>query len=574
MSKLRLPLTAALILACLPFLPFSLSAQAAKGEEGLQTVTEDVRKLKDEVSGLKDKLFTIQQTLLDAGVSSSLKDDVRRFQQELRALEQKMAAGGGASSEEIAALKAQVESLSTAIKSPAPEAETPAAATPDEVATKAGEAHLGTTMVWVLLCGFLVMFMQAGFAMVETGLTRAKNAAHTMSMNLLDYAIGMLAFWAFGFAIMFGNSGPADGHFSLGFTGLDQAIGIQGADGTLYSFFGIDGFFLAGNEIFTGGVFTLFLFQMVFAATANTICTGALAERWKMSAFCIASVVVTGFIYPLFGHWVWGGGWLATLGYWDFAGSTVVHMTGGVIALIGAMVVGPRVGKFNPDGSANPIPGHNLPMAFIGTFILAFGWFGFNTGSTLSGTDTQIGIIATNTALASGAGAVAAAIFSAFRFGKPDPSFCCNGLLGGLVGITAPCAYVDAWAAVLIGLIAGAIVVFSVLFVEETLKLDDPVGAISVHGSCGAWGGLALGLFANGKYADVSGLFFGNGKQFLIQCLGVATCFVVVGALSYVMFIMIEKLVGNRSTDEEQIIGLDLAEMGSEAYGSDPMGRK
>jgi Amt family ammonium transporter len=439
-------------------------------------------------------------------------------------------------------------------------------AAPAETSDATGALNIAINMAWVLLAGFLVMFMQAGFAMVEVGFTRAKNAAHTMTMNLLDMCIGIIAFWAFGFAIMFGNTTPATLGAPEGV--LDQALGFTSGENT-WTFLGNAGWFLAGDAVYNGGIFSLFLFQLAFAATANTICTGTLAERWKLGGFSIASIFVTGFIYPLYGHWVWGGGWLAELGYWDFAGSSVVHLTGAVVAFVGALIVGPRVGKYNADGSSNPIPGHNIPMAFIGTMILAFGWFGFNAGSTLAASDAQIGIIATNTALALGAGAVTAAIVTTLRFSKPDPSFCCNGLLGGLVGITAGCAFVDAWAAVLIGAIAGAAVVFSATFIEDKCKLDDPVGAISVHGTCGIWGCLALGLFANGQYADVSGLFFGNGKQFLIQALGVGVNILTVGLLSWIMFIIIEKTVGNRATDKAQIEGLDLDETGIEAYAED-----
>jgi Amt family ammonium transporter len=537
----------ALVLLVLCLFPLALNAQPVSSD-----VTSELR---SEISRLQRDTIDLYKKLDQSGISPETLQEIRQLKAEQEKLQ---AALSEIDAEKLSAALADIKALQEKI-----------AALPAASESAGSDPVLGVSinMVWVLLCGFLVLFMQAGFSMVETGLTRAKNAAHTMTMNLMDMCIGMLAFWAFGFAIMFGNAAPNDG-LGIPEGTLSSALGITIGDKT-YTFLGLSGWFLGGDQFYNGGIFALFLFQLAFAATANTICTGALAERWKLGPFTVASFVVTAFIYPLFGHWVWGGGWLYKLGYLDFAGSTVVHLCGGVVAFVGALIVGPRVGKFNADGSSNPIPGHNLPMAFVGTFILAFGWFGFNTGSTLLGTDAQIGIIATNTALASGAGAVAAFLLSAIRFGKPDPSFCCNGLLGGLVGITAPCAYVDAWAAVLIGLIAGALVVFSVAFVEDKCKIDDPVGAISVHGTCGIWGGLALGLFANGKYGDVTGLFYGKPSQLAIQALGVLVCILTVGILSYIMFLILEKTLGNAAGAAEQIEGLDLAETGIEAYAVD-----
>ncbi|MEM9445072.1 MAG: ammonium transporter [Verrucomicrobiota bacterium] len=502
--------------------------------------------IQSEIQKIQRDYIELQKSLQDSGVNPSLKNDLKKIK-DIDSLSKKLSN----IQKENARLKDQLEVVAEDNKKQNIESK-----------AKAEGGWLGASWVWVLIAGFMVMLMQAGFALVETGFTRAKNAAHTMMMNLLDYGIGMLVFWAFGFAIMFGGASNIDS-IALGEeinSSVEFSIG-----GQTYSILGNAGYFLAGSNVYTGGVFTLFLFQMVFAATANTICTGTLTERWKIQAFCLTSVIVTGFIYPIFGHWVWGGGWLSTLGYVDFAGSTVVHMTGGVIALVGAYVVGPRVGKFNKDGSSNPIPGHNIPMAFLGTFLLAFGWFGFNAGSSLDGTDMHIGIIATNTALASAAGMIIATLTSKFKFGMPDPSFACNGLLAGLVGITAPCAYVDAWAAVFIGAVAGVIVVFSAIFIEEVLKLDDPVGAISVHGTCGAWGGLALGLFANGSNG-VTGLFFGDPNQLFIQIIGIIVCLIFVGLSGYAAFWTVERIVGNRASDQQQKEGLDLAEMGIEAY--------
>ncbi|MDO8734866.1 MAG: ammonium transporter, partial [Elusimicrobiota bacterium] len=377
----------------------------------------------------------------------------------------------------------------------------------EEVAQVVGHNKIAINFVWVLVAGFLVMFMQPGFAMVETGLTRSKNVAHTMAMNFLIYPLGLLGFYVCGFALMFGGIG-ALGTLG-GYAGLNHEFAIN-LFGKSFGLFGLKGFFLSGST-YDVAVFTLFLFQMVFMDTTATIPTGALAERWKFISFVIYGIFVGTIIYPIFGNWVWGGGWLAMLGqnfglghgHVDFAGSSVVHMTGGMIALVGAWIVGPRLGKFNRDGSANAILGHNIPMAVIGTFILAFGWFGFNAGSTLAGTDLRIGVIAVNTMLASATGAVAATIWMwMVRTKKPDPSMMCNGMLAGLVAITAPCAFVNSVSACIIGLIAGVLVVESVYFIEGKLKLDDPVGAISVHGVNGLWGCLALGLFADGSYGD------------------------------------------------------------------------
>ena len=395
----------------------------------------------------------------------------------------------------------------------------------EELANTVGHNKIAINFVWTLVAGFLVMFMQPGFAMVETGLTRAKNVAHTMAMNFMIYPLGMLGFYICGFALMFGGIG-ALGTLG-GYAGLNHEFTIN-LFGKSFGLFGTKGFFLSGSS-YDVAVFTMFLFQMVFMDTTATIPTGALAERWKFLSFCIYGIFVGTIIYPIFGNWVWGGGWLAMLGqnfglghgHVDFAGSSVVHLTGGVIALIGAWIVGPRVGKFNKDGSANAIPGHNIPMAVIGTFILAFGWFGFNAGSTLAGTDLRIAVAAVNTMLASAAGALSATLWMwLVRTKKPDPSMMCNGMLAGLVAITAPCAFVNSVSASIIGLIAGVLVVESVYFVESKLKLDDPVGAISVHGVNGAFGCIALGLFADGSYGDgwngvagtVKGLFYGDAS--------------------------------------------------------------
>jgi Amt family ammonium transporter len=458
-------------------------------------------------------------------------------------------------------------------------AATPGKPTLDEIGATAGHNKTSINFVWTLIAGFLVMFMQPGFAMVESGLTRAKNAAHTMGMNFLIYPLGMLGFYVCGFALMFGGIG-ALGTLG-GYAGLNSEFTVH-LFGKSFGLFGTKGFFLSGSS-YDVAIYTLFLFQMVFMDTTATIPTGALAERWKFLAFCIYGIFVGTIIYPIFGNWVWGGGWLATLGqnfglghgHVDFAGSSVVHLTGGVIALVGAWIVGPRVGKFNKDGSANAIPGHNIPMAVIGTFILAFGWFGFNAGSTLAGTDLRISVAAVNTMLASATGAMAATLWMwLVRTKKPDVSMMCNGMLAGLVAITAPCAFVNSMSACVIGLISGVLVVEAVYFVEGKLKLDDPVGAISVHGVNGAWGCLALGLFADGKYGDgwngvtgtVKGLFYGDASQLIAQCVGVISNIVYVGLLSIVVFKLIEVTVGHRVDPKAEIDGLDVPEMGAAGY--------
>ena len=448
-----------------------------------------------------------------------------------------------------------------------------------ELVNAVGHNRVAINLVWTLIAGFLVMFMQPGFAMVETGFTRAKNAVHTMAMNLMIYPLGMLGFYICGFAFMFGGIG-AIGTFG-GYAGLDHEVTLH-LFGKEFGLFGGKGFFLSGSS-YDVAVFALFLFQMVFMDTTATIPTGALAERWKYIAFFIYGWFVGTVIYPIFGNWVWGGGWLAMLGknfglghgHVDFAGSSVVHMTGGVISLVGAWMIGPRAGKYNKDGSPNPIPGHNIPMAVVGTFILAFGWFGFNAGSTLAGTDLRIAVVATNTMLASATGALAATLWMwVLRFNKPDPSMMCNGMLAGLVAITAPCAFVNSVSACIIGLVAGVLVVEGALFVERKLTIDDPVGAIAVHGMNGAWGCLALGLFADGTYGDgwngvngtVTGLFYGDPAQFLSQCIGVVANFVYVGPISLIVFKLINVLVGHRVDIETEIEGLDIPEMGITGY--------
>ncbi len=404
--------------------------------------------------------------------------------------------------------------------------------------------------VWTLVAAFLVFFMQAGFAMVETGFTRAKNSCNIMMKNLMDFSVGSIAYWLVGFGIMFGTS----------------AMGL----------FGTDGFFLSAADPSTSeGLwqFAYWMFQAVFAATAATIVSGAMAERTKFSSYLFYSVFITAIIYPVVGHWIWGGGWLSKKGMIDFAGSTVVHSVGGWAALAGAMLVGPRLGKYNRDGSSNAIPGHNIPLAALGVFILWFGWFGFNPGSTTAGTNLSIATIAVTTNLAAAAGAIVAMFTTWLRYGKPDLSMALNGALAGLVAITAPCANVSPLSAIIIGAIGGLLVVFSVEFIDKVLKIDDPVGAISVHGVCGAWGTLSAGLFAEAAYGEasgmgaVNGLFFGGGiGQFITQLTGVAAVFLWTFLSALIVFALAKAMLGLRVTDEEQLKGLDIGEHGMEAY--------
>jgi Amt family ammonium transporter len=441
-----------------------------------------------------------------------------------------------------------------------------------------GHNRIALNFMWTLITGFLVMFMQAGFAMAETGFTQAKNAGHTMAMNFMVYALGMLGYWICGFALQMGGVGGGTLGSTLGLLNGEFSIHLFGKT---FGLFGTKGFFLSGVTYDTA-IFTLFLFQMVFMDTTATIPTGAMAERWTFKSFIVYAFFISGIVYPLYANWVWGGGWLSQLGAnfglghgtLDFAGSSVVHMTGGVAALAGALVLGPRLGKFKADGTPNAIPGHHIPMAMVGCFILAFGWFGFNAGSTLAGGDLRIGVIATNTMLASASGALFSLLYMWFKYGKPDISMAANGLLAGLVAITAPCAFVNSVSAVIIGAIAGVLLCLSVFFVERTLKIDDPVGAISVHGVNGAWGLIALGLFADGTYGDglngvagtVKGLLYGNGSQLMAEIVGILTNFIFVFVIMYVFFKVLDMIVPLRVDPELETMGLDQAEVAVTAY--------
>ena len=404
--------------------------------------------------------------------------------------------------------------------------------------------------VFILLSAVLVIFMQAGFALVEAGLTRAKSVSNIMMKNMMDFAVGVLAFAAVGFAFAFGSGNDFIGT-SGWFIGSDIAENYLGESNLSIS--------------------TFFIFQVAFAATAATIVSGAMAERTKFVSYMIYSFLISAIVYPIVVHWTWGGGWLAQQGYHDFAGSGIVHMTGGVAALVGAWILGPRIGKYGPDGKPRAIPGHSIPFAIIGVFILLVGWFGFNPGSELAA-DSAVTPVAVTTVLAGAAGAVISMLITWIKAGKPDPAMAGNGLLAGLVGITAGCGAVYNWAAVIIGLVAVVLVVFAVDFFDKVLKVDDPVGAIAVHGVCGAWGVIAVGLFSATEVEGFwkKGLFYGGGfDQLGPQLIGVVSIAAFVGITMAVIFFGIKATVGLRVSEQEEIEGLDVHEHGYSGYGEE-----
>jgi Amt family ammonium transporter len=408
---------------------------------------------------------------------------------------------------------------------------------------KVSDAKYMADTLWVLVAAFLVFFMQAGFAMVESGFTRAKNAVNILMKNLMDFSLGSIAYWAIGFAIMFGA-----GNLFMGTSGwfVPSDSGVFGS--------------LEWSSVPTHAAW---LFQLVFAATAATIVSGAMAERTQFKSYLIYSVFITGFIYPVVGHWIWGGGWLASFGagMLDFAGSTVVHSTGGWLALTGAIVLGPRMGKYDSDGNPRPIAGHNLPLAALGVFILWLGWFGFNPGSQMGADAADISLIAVTTNIAAAAGAITAMVTAWIFLGKPDAGMSLNGALAGLVSITAGCAFVNPVSAAIIGALGGIVVVLSVLFLER-LRIDDPVGAISVHGTCGALGTILLGLFHKEQ-----GIFFGGSAGFLwAQIVGVLAVFVWCLITGFALFYGIKAATGLRVNEEEEMAGLDYEEHGASAY--------
>jgi Amt family ammonium transporter len=454
-----------------------------------------------------------------------------------------------------------------------------------------------TNLMWIVIGAALVIFMQAGFALVETGFCRAKHAAHVVSTNFAIFGLGFVAFFLIGYGFMFGGYSYVLPGYDFGY---DHAVGDALVGSGNWVFLWNPTKLIALNDLFhmdmttdglyIGAVMGFFLYMVAFMDTTATIPTGAMAERWKWNAFVGWGLFCGAIFYPLFGGWTWGGGWLAKLGssmdwghgYVDFAGSGVVHAMGGAAAVAGAIVLGPRIGKFDKDGKPRALLGHSIPMAMLGTFILLFGWFGFNAASTLASSDPAFALVATNTAIAAAFGATTAMFWITRRTGKPDPGMMANGMLAGLVGITAPCAFIEPWAAALVGIVAGVLVIESVFFIERRLKLDDPVGAISVHGVCGIWGVLALGLFATGEYGagwngvegNVEGLLYGDAGQFLAQAVGaLVICTVMVG-IAYGFFKLQNAIMkgGIRPTAEVEIAGLDYPEMGVPAYHDEPEG--
>ncbi|MDF2871772.1 MAG: ammonium transporter [Anaerocolumna sp.] len=399
--------------------------------------------------------------------------------------------------------------------------------------------YSSSNTIWVLVAAALVFFMQAGFAMVETGFTRAKNAGNIIMKNLMDFSLGTPIYWLFGFGIMFGSSGLFIGGFDPMVKGDYSSILPSGVP-----------------------LMAFLIFQTVFCATAATIVSGAMAERTKFSSYCIYSMVISAFVYPVSGHWIWGGGWLAQQGFHDFAGSTAVHMVGGVAALVGAKILGPRIGKYDKNGKPKAIPGHSLTLGALGVFILWFCWFGFNGGSTVSATGDDailaMGSIFVTTNMAAAVATVTVMCITWIRYKKPDVSMTLNGSLAGLVAITAGCDLVTPLGAAVIGILAGFVVVFGIEFIDKVLKIDDPVGAIGVHGLCGAFGTIAVGLFA-----QEDGLFYGGGvKLLLTQIIGVVSVAAWVTVTMVITFYLIKTIIGLRVSKEEEILGLDIKEHG------------
>ncbi len=448
-------------------------------------------------------------------------------------------------------------------KAPAAQAAPAATASPAEQAlaappaAPAWDAKIAADTVWVLITAFLVFFMNAGFALVESGLCRSKNAVNILSKNVIVFCVTVVFFWLVGFGIMFSS-----GSSFLGTTGWM----LYGADNSPATGDAYKGIFASLN--WTGvPLYAKFIFQLVFAGTAATIVSGAVAERIKYFSFFVFAAVMAVIIYPVAGHWIWGGGWLATMKtpFLDFAGSTVVHSIGGWAALMGAILLGPRIGKYTADGKVNAIPGHNMGMATLGMFVLWFGWFGFNPGSTMAADPDAIARVAINTCIAGAVGGVAATFVAYMSLGKPDLSMALNGILAGLVAITASCNWVTPGASFIIGLVGGVLVVYAVLFFDK-IKVDDPVGALSVHLVNGVWGTLAVGLFA-ADIGGVKGLFYGGGTaQLISQIIGIVSVGVYVVIVSLISWLIIKGIMGLRVSKEEEREGLDIGEHGMEAY--------
>ncbi|MDO8363282.1 MAG: ammonium transporter [Actinomycetota bacterium] len=454
----------------------------------------------------------------------------------------------------------------------------------DENADAIASLSESTNLLWVILGAILVIFMQAGFALVETGFTQKKNAAHVMSTNFAIFGLGFVGFLFVGFPLAFGGFSYA------GYFGLDTPMNAEPLIGSGNWAFLWKGWDHLGSSA-SPALLAFFLYMVAFMDTVATIPTGSMAERWKWKSFVIWGLFCGAIYYPIFAAWTWGGGWLGKtwdtmglgVGYVDFAGSGVVHAVGGAAALAGAIVLGPRIGKFGPDGKARAIPGHNIPMAMLGCFILLFGWFGFNAASTFASSDIQFATVAANTAIAGALGAVIGMYWITFRTGKPDPGMMVNGMLAGLVAITAPCAFVSPWAAALIGSLAAIIAIEAVFFIEKR-GIDDPVGAIAVHGVGGTFGVLCVGLFANGVYGngwnlafeadgttpiELKGLLYGGGLgQLGAQALGVLVIWTIIFGIAFGFFKLQNKFTkgGIRLPAEMEIEGADIPEMGVLAY--------
>lgn len=445
------------------------------------------------------------------------------------------------------------------------------------LADQVGHNKIAVDFTWTLIMGSFVLFMQAGFALLTTGLTRAKNAGHMMMLNFAAFVVAYIGYWAVGFAFHFGGAAPV-GNLG-GALVLSKEVAVHSS---YFGLFGAHGFFMQSGHAYDVGALALFFFEVVFMETAAYIIVGAVAERINFKTFVLAELAIGAIIYPLYGNWVWGGGWLSQLGHSmnlghgavDFAGSGVVHAIGGWTGLALAVLLGPRIGKFNRDGSPNAIPGHNMAFVVVGTFILLFGWMGFNPGSTLGAADLRISVIIFNTVTASVFGAVAAMAWTAWHYGKPDISMSCNGMLAGLVAITAPSAFLAPWGAALTGFIAGLLVCFGVWFFDHVAHVDDPCGAISVHGVCGAWGLLALGLFADGTYGsgwngingNVTGLFYGDAGQLAAQLVSIVINFSWAFGATMILFSIYKRFNSMRVAPEVEIIGLDVPEFGVPGY--------
>lgn len=432
----------------------------------------------------------------------------------------------------------------------------------NQVSVLLADSKVIADTLWVMLAGILVFFMNLGFGMVETGLQPAKISVNVSAKNFIVFSIASLTFWFIGWGLMFG-----DGNGFLGYHGLWMLGGADNSPMTGDVYEGV----YSSMSWATVPLFAKFFFQLVFAATAATIVSGAVGGRIKFLSYIIFSALLVGIMYPITGHWIWGGGWLQERGFFDFAGSTVVHSVGGWAALAGALVLGPRIGKYNSDGSVNPIPGHSMTLATLGVFVLWFGWFGFNPGSTMAASANDIARIAVTTNLAAAAGAVAATLAAWLALGKPDLSMILNGSLAGLVAITAPCAFVTPGASVIIGFIGGLLVVVFVIAFDKW-RIDDPVGAISVHLINGIWGTLAVGLFASAPFAGgegqpLTGLFYGGGiESFADQIVGVVAVGAFTFVLSWIAWIIINAVLGIRVSRDEELRGLDISEHGMEAY--------